>query len=186
MGLSTAAASEVNVANLSRIQRGMTEWEVRKIMRKPYEETVIVWDKATYDIWFYVTNPVVMGQSKMEPLNLTPLTFKNGILIGTGYLYYNFLKKQLMEAETIRQEPKELEDTDLEKTLCFSHRDRDDEYGRRRHHGEDNKRERRDEDEERRYEQEDRRRTEYREGYRMNEDDDEMLDLERQQDFDQT
>ena len=27
----------------------------------------------------------------MVPQNLTPLTFKNGILVGTGYGYYNFI-----------------------------------------------------------------------------------------------
>ncbi|HSX38042.1 MAG TPA: DUF3192 domain-containing protein, partial [Chlamydiales bacterium] len=97
--LSTAGAAEVNVANLARIHRGMTQVEVLKIMRQPYEDSVFRMDNDIYDVWFYVTAPTALGQSRMVPLNLTPLTFKNGVLIGWGYSYYNYLKKMQIEGE---------------------------------------------------------------------------------------
>ena len=88
-GLSTAADSEINIRNISRLERGMNQVQVLKIMRQPYSDSVFVLENDTYDVWFYVTNPTALGQSRMVPLNLTPLAFKNGILIGWGKNYYN-------------------------------------------------------------------------------------------------
>lgn len=106
--LSTASAAEINIENLARIQKGMTQIEVLKIMHQPYSDTVVLMDNDTYDVWFYVTEPTVLGQSRMVPLNLTPLVFKNGILIGWGHPYYNYLKNRQLENETaMSQRPNE-------------------------------------------------------------------------------
>lgn len=121
--LSVAADASVNVDNLSRIAVGMTQTEVLKIMRHPYSDQVFLFDQDTYDVWFYVTGRVVLGQSRMVPQNLTPLTFKNGILIGKTYGSYNFLKRQQIEAEKAKFAPQvpemrmEPEDKGMEKTL---------------------------------------------------------------------
>ncbi len=39
-GLSDSAASEINIVNISRIEKGMTQAEVLKIMRHPYNDAV--------------------------------------------------------------------------------------------------------------------------------------------------
>ena len=130
LGLSTLANAELNVTNLSRLKKGMTQAEVLKIMRHPYSDQVFVMDKDIYDVWFYVKEPTVLGQSRMVPLNLTPLTFKNGKLIGSGYGYFNYLKRRKEEAEnpkpirqptapplTPKMERGPKEDIELEKLL---------------------------------------------------------------------
>jgi len=123
-GLNDSAAAEINIVNLSRLQKGMTQAEVLKIMRHPYDDAVFQMDGDTYDVWFYVTEPRVLGQSRMMPTNVKPLTFKNGILIGWGYRHYEYLKyrKRLLEEEakepaTTIEKPKEIENTDIEQFL---------------------------------------------------------------------
>ena len=118
-GLSTDSDAEINVINISRLEKGMNQVQVLRIMRQPYSDKVFVLDNDTYDVWFYVTNPTVMGQSRMVPLNLTPLTFKNGILIGWGKNYYNFLKRWNEEVEAeklapLKPTPTKIEQKNLE------------------------------------------------------------------------
>jgi len=123
--LSVAAAAENNVTNLSYLDRGMSKEQVKKIMRvDPDSDQLFAMDGDIYDVWFYVTRRVVLGQSKMTPLNLTPLTFKNGFLIGWGYPYYNYLKKREAEIEKRKRmapsqpvKEKDPEDIRLEKLL---------------------------------------------------------------------
>lgn len=123
--LGTDAAAQINIQHLSRLNLGMHQPEVLCIMRKPYSQQTFEFDGATFDVWFYVTKPTVLGQSRMVPANLTPLTFKNGELIGWGFSYYNYLLKRQRAAEKMLQnvsptfqqavEPKE--DIELEKSL---------------------------------------------------------------------
>ncbi len=96
--LSASAAAETNVVNLSRLEPGMNQAQVLKIMRHPYNDQTIVLDNTPYDVWFYVTGPVVLGQSRMMPANLTPLIFNHGILIGWGSGYYTMLRARQLEA----------------------------------------------------------------------------------------
>lgn len=123
--LGTSAVAETNVCGLSRLEKGMTQADVLKIMRHPYSDTVFHFDTDTYDVWFYVTGPAALGQSRLMPMNLTPLTFKNGILIGWGYAYVSHLNKLQEETEKAKQAPKpekigketEPENKELEKVL---------------------------------------------------------------------
>lgn len=123
--LGTDAAAQINIQHLSRLNIGMHQPEVLCIMRKPYKQEAFEFDGATFDVWFYVTKPTVLGQKRKVPANLTPLTFKNGELIGWGFSYYKYLLKR-QKAEKLMQkgetpayrqtfEPKE--DIELEKSL---------------------------------------------------------------------
>src|SRR5262245_55526438 len=85
------AVSTTNLYHLAKIRKGMNEAQVLQVMRQPYEYETFELDEDIYDVWFYVTNPTVLGQSRMVAQNLTPLSFKNGILVGTGYDYYYFI-----------------------------------------------------------------------------------------------
>ncbi|MES2273549.1 MAG: DUF3192 domain-containing protein [Chlamydiota bacterium] len=93
-GLGSLGSADANIGNLARISKGMSETEVLCIMHKPYNYETFYINQDIYDVWFYVTRPTTLGQSRMVPLNLTPLTFKNGQLISWGYDYYNYLVKQ--------------------------------------------------------------------------------------------
>lgn len=104
-GLSTLATSEININNMSRLSLGMNETEVLHIMRAPHSKRTFQNKGNVYDIWFYITKPTVLAQSRLVPQNLTPLTFKNGILIGWGFDYYNYLIKQEELPEEAKPSP---------------------------------------------------------------------------------
>ncbi len=88
-GLRSAAVSDNNIWNISRITEGMSESQVIQIMGKPYDYKTICVGEDVYDVWFYVTSPSILGQTRLVKQNLTPLSFKNGVLIGWGYHYYD-------------------------------------------------------------------------------------------------
>jgi hypothetical protein len=123
--LSAAAAAETNVYHISLLKSGMNQVEVLKIMRHPYSDQIYYLDEDIFDVWFYVTGNVVLGQSRMMPMNLTPLVFKNGILIGWGNGYYNMVKSRELEAERAKLLPpptapaqeNKIEDKELERSL---------------------------------------------------------------------
>jgi hypothetical protein len=99
--LKTTAISERNVDNLARLNLGMTQSQVLGIMRDPYKDESFQLAEDQYDVLFYVVKPTVLSQTRMVPFNLTPLTFKNKILVGTGYSYYSWLKDKLVESQKL-------------------------------------------------------------------------------------
>jgi hypothetical protein len=123
--LYTMSSSENNAYNLWRISKGMSECDVIRIMHKPFDYETFAFDDDIYDVWFYITRVTGLGQTRMVAQNLTPLTFKNGVLVDVGYVYYNFLLKeeQLREKaaaappEKPEEAPDKYEDIELEKTL---------------------------------------------------------------------
>lgn len=127
MGLSTQSEGEYNLRRLSHVSIGMSPPEVREIMKQPYACETFSYKGDEYEIWFYVTAMTGLDQGKMVPRNLTPLTFKNGVLIGWGFDYYRFLKRQQrFRYSRPRPAPKpraieEEEDIQLEKTLKVLH-----------------------------------------------------------------
>ncbi len=94
MALSTLTAADSNVSNLTCLSLGMSQCEVLHIMRQPFKDKTYCLDGDIYDVWFYVTEQTLLGQSRLMPVNLTPLTFKNGVLVGKGASYANYLKKK--------------------------------------------------------------------------------------------
>jgi len=110
-----------NVYHLAKICKGMNEREVISIMRKPYRYESFEICEDVYDVWFYVTQTTILDQTRMVPRNLTPLTFKNGILVGTGYDYYYYVTKesanQIDEIQDEKQKTDRLEDIPIEKAL---------------------------------------------------------------------
>ncbi len=105
--LKTTAVSERNIDNLSRLNLGMSEDQVLRIMRDPYKDESFQLSEDQYDVWLYVTQPTVLGQTRMVPFNLTPLIFRNKILVGTGYGYYNWLKDRSNENKQSTLSPEE-------------------------------------------------------------------------------
>ena len=123
-GLQYEAVSETNQYRLARVRKGMSQKQVLQVMHKPYSYESFEFDDDIYDVWFYVTRPTGLDQSRMVPQNLTPLTFRNGTLVGRGYYWYYYaMKEQAHEASL--QSPAEkktskengAEDKAFEKTL---------------------------------------------------------------------
>lgn len=123
-GLQYEAMSETNQYRIARIRKGMSEKQVLQVMHKPYSYESFQFDDDIYDVWFYVTTATGLDQTRMVPQNLTPLTFKNGVLVGTGYSWYYYAMKG--EADEVAAhapkpipQPKapEVEDKAFEKVL---------------------------------------------------------------------
>lgn len=120
--LSSSSQATVNVYNLSKISLGMKKGDVLQVMRHPYSQETFQLGDHCYEIWFYVTRETGLGQSRMVPQNLTPLTFKDGTLVGWGFDYYNYLVKKEKEEQSgsrpapVKEKPAE-EDRGLERAL---------------------------------------------------------------------
>ena len=117
--LNTASMQDRNITNISRLSLGMSEAEVLQIMRQPYSRENFLIGEDVYEVLFYVTQFGMLGQTRMVPQNLTPLTFKNGVLVGWGYVYYNWLVKteELSVAQEQPTTKPKTEDKSLEKAL---------------------------------------------------------------------
>lgn len=100
------AVSQKNLYHITKVRKGMSEKEVFAIMRQPYKYETFELGEDVYDVWFYVTQTTVLGQSRMVPQNLTPLSFRNGILAGTGYDYYYFVTREQAKLEAAQTPPK--------------------------------------------------------------------------------
>lgn len=99
-GLGSGSAAQINIYRLHQICLGMSEEEVFQIMHYPEIDEQIFVKDACYDIWFYVTRTTALGQTGLRPHNLTPLIFKDGVLIEKGYDYYLYLRKQAKKEES--------------------------------------------------------------------------------------
>jgi hypothetical protein len=111
-GLRTMAMSQDNVWNLSRLHIGMNESEVLQIMHYPYKKQVLEKEDSVYHIWFYVTRPSELAQSRLVRQNLTPLTFEKGVLQGWGFAYYDYIlrpKETTKEVEKKDSDQKSLQ-----------------------------------------------------------------------------
>lgn len=122
-GLQYEAMSETNQYHIVKLRNGMSEKQVLRIMHKPYSYESFQVEDDIYDVWFYVTRPTGLDQTRMVAQNLTPLTFKNGILVGTGYNWYYYAMKE-QAAEVAAQKPEvekpktqEAEDREFEEAL---------------------------------------------------------------------
>jgi len=116
--LRSAAIADNNTYGLARLCIGMSEHQVLAIMRHPYSKKTIEYKGNRYDVWFYATRMVGLGQSRLVPQNLTPLTFENGMLMGWGFDYYNYaLKQQKEKKETPPEEPPTKKQRGIQKDL---------------------------------------------------------------------
>jgi len=122
-GLQYEAMSETNIYHIAKIRKGMSEKQVLQVMHKPYSYESFEVADDVYDVWFYVTRVNGLDQTRMVPQNLTPLTFKNGVLVGTGYYWYYYAMKE-QAGELASQKPEvekaktqEAEDMEFEKAL---------------------------------------------------------------------
>lgn len=112
--LSSFSASEENIWNISRLSIGMSETEVLHLMNYPYSKKNLDYGDICCEIWFYVTRPTGLDQSRMVRQNLTPLVFKNKVLAGWGYDYYRYI---LSKSEELKRKPTIQPKTDESKSL---------------------------------------------------------------------
>lgn len=119
-GLGSAAMSEDNIWNLSRLCIGMNESQVLHVMNHPYMKRSFENQGDVYQVWFYVTRPVGLDQSRLVRQNLTPLTFENGVLLGWGFDFYHQVIRKIekpITPEKAAPSQKQGEDKSLEKAI---------------------------------------------------------------------
>lgn len=116
-GLRTMSMSQDNIWNLSRLCIGMDESQVLQIMHYPYQKKTVTHGDAVYQIWFYVTRPVGLAQSRLVRQNMTPLTFENGVLQGWGFAYYQHILGQKPVEKKVSEPPKTPDDKSLEHAI---------------------------------------------------------------------
>lgn len=119
-GLRTLSMSQDNIWNLSRLCIGMDESEVLQIMHYPYKKQKLECGDSIYSIWFYVTRPSGLNQSRLVRQNLTPLAFEDGVLLGWGFEYYYHVLRRAGEpknGEKSSEPPKESDRPSLEKAI---------------------------------------------------------------------
>ncbi|NGX62671.1 MAG: hypothetical protein KR126chlam6_00069 [Candidatus Anoxychlamydiales bacterium] len=88
--IKTGAISEENRINLSSLAIGMSPDQVLEVMGYPYNTQEKLYDNKVYEIWYYITEPALLGQSKLITRNFTPLVFENGHLKGWGNNFYKY------------------------------------------------------------------------------------------------
>jgi hypothetical protein len=88
--ISTGAAAEENIMNMSSLDLCMTKKQVLSVMGSPYKTEKKYNKDGMYDIWYYITEPILLGQSKLIDRNFTPLIFEGGYLIGWGRSFYRY------------------------------------------------------------------------------------------------
>ncbi len=86
----TGAISEENRINLSSLSIGMTQQQVLDIMGYPYKTEEKISHNKIYEIWYYITERTLLGQSKLITRNFTPVIFEAGHLIGWGRNFYKY------------------------------------------------------------------------------------------------
>jgi hypothetical protein len=115
--LGDAHNAENNVSRLSRVSLRMDKETVLKIMHAPYDKEDFRIGEDRYEVWFYVTSGTLLGQSRMVPRNLTPLTFRGQILVGFGYDYYYWLRRGGEIRTAVVNENEAMENKEIERAL---------------------------------------------------------------------
>ena len=94
-GLVQMASLQSTRNNLSKLNLNMTTEQVRQVMGIPYTtETFLTADKKTVLVWNYDTGQVLDPVYGMvHKTELTPLIFKDNLLIGWGSDFYEKLVK---------------------------------------------------------------------------------------------
>jgi len=88
--IKTGAVSEENRVNLSSLAIGMSPDQVLEVMGYPYSTQEKLYNNKVYEVWYYITEPTLLGQSKLITRNFTPLVFENGHLKGWGNNFYKY------------------------------------------------------------------------------------------------
>jgi hypothetical protein len=105
--LSSVAISQSTTVSLSQLKEGMDEEKVLQILKEPYSEETYSLGEDQYDVKFYITQPTVLGQTRMTHANLTPIIFLNGRLKSTEWRHYKYLRDESKSIllRPISQEP---------------------------------------------------------------------------------
>ncbi|NGX32008.1 MAG: hypothetical protein K1060chlam4_00046 [Candidatus Anoxychlamydiales bacterium] len=88
--IKTGAISEENRINLSSLAIGMTQQQVLDTMGYPYKTEEKVSQNKIYEVWYYITERTLLGQSKLITRNFTPVVFEAGHVIGWGNNFYKY------------------------------------------------------------------------------------------------
>lgn len=118
-GLSTMSTAQENIWNLSRICLGMNQCQVQQIMHEPYRTNCFSHNGLNYWVWFYITRPAALGQGCLVKMNVTPVVFEEGLLVGWGYDVYDCLMRDRIKVQGEPAPGKTLQDVIHELDTAF-------------------------------------------------------------------
>ncbi len=111
----TGAISDQNRMNMSSLQVGMNHDQVVDAMGYPYKTEEKSYFGMQYEVWYYITQPTILGQTQLVTRNFTPLVFEGGLLKGWGRNFYKYTfdvdnekwKRQLEEKQKYTNDKEE-------------------------------------------------------------------------------
>jgi hypothetical protein len=83
--------AENNRIKMLNISKEMASCDVSLLMGKPYKKEIKSIDNKEYEVWLYLTEDPLLGQTMLIKRNFTPLIFENCKLLGWGRVFYNYL-----------------------------------------------------------------------------------------------
>jgi hypothetical protein len=83
--------AENNRIKMLNISKSMSSCDVSLLMGKPYKKETKSIDNKEYEVWHYLTEDPLLGQTMLIKRNFTPLVFDDCKLIGWGKIFYNNL-----------------------------------------------------------------------------------------------
>ena len=89
--LQTSVEAERHLSNMTDVEIGMSQSDVRSIMGNPYKVEKRTMEGIVYEVWYYITRGALLSQTRLIDSNFTPLVFLSGYLRGWGWNYYNYL-----------------------------------------------------------------------------------------------
>lgn len=83
--------AENNRIKMLNISKEMSSCDVSLLMGKPYKTEIKKIDNKEYEVWLYLTEDPLLGQTMLIKRNFTPLVLEDCKLIGWGNIFYNHL-----------------------------------------------------------------------------------------------
>lgn len=105
--MTTGVRAERNIVNISNIQKGMTMDEACKILKRPYKKETRIQENKRYEIWYYITKKAYLSQTSLLDKNFTPIVFSDGVIIGWGWNFYDYLFDVGNTRKKIREEKRQ-------------------------------------------------------------------------------
>ncbi|NGX57013.1 MAG: hypothetical protein K1060chlam5_01269 [Candidatus Anoxychlamydiales bacterium] len=99
------AIAEKNRIKMLNITKEMSSCDVSLTMGRPYKTETKEIDNKKYEVWFYVTENPILGQTMLIKRNFTPLIFEDCKLIGWGKTFY----KHVFDIDNAKNKAKEEE-----------------------------------------------------------------------------
>lgn len=89
--LRRSVEAENKKIEMFNLKRGMDQNDVKMALGCPHKTETINYDNQLYVVWYFITKGPYLYQTRLINENLSPVVFKDGVLVGWGWNFYNYL-----------------------------------------------------------------------------------------------